>query len=568
MIRKLRYSLYALVLILTMTMVWQGISIKKTYKKSRLKQKSIEIQEEKPFVIIIPSYNNSAYCEKNLRSVLGQDYENYRVIYIDDCSQDDTFYKAQDLIEKSGRSARFTLIRNEKNLGALANFYGAIHKCKDQEIIVALDGDDFFAHDGVLTKLNRVYTKEDVWMTYGNYLDYPTYKQSVVKCKAIPKRVIRKNSFRRNPWVSSHLRTFYAALFKQIKLEDLLDQGDFFPMAGDLAMIYPLLEMAGNHSRFIPEILYLYNRSNPLNDHKKNFALQERCAQTIRKAKSYTPLKEFPQAACMQEVADCIVFSYDRPMQLFALLESAEKYMHSLNQISVLYRTSTQAFAEGYAVVQRAFPNVHFIRQTSSQEFAPLLHQLLYEMKSGYLLFAVDDILVKDAVDLQECIRFLKQTGAYGFYLPHGLHLNYCFMQDQTQQIPTHVSISKNIFAWQFKEGEADWNYANSLDMVLYRKEDVIKDLQTLTFQNPNTLETAWAKMKKKHKLGLFYTRSRTLNIPLNLVNISSNRHLNAYSTEELLQKFQQGLKIDISPFAQIENSSKHHCTEVSFISR
>jgi len=40
-------------------------------------------------------------------------------------------------------------------------------------------------------------------------------------------------------------------------------------MAGDLAYMWPIVEMAGNHSRFISEVLYVYNVVTPLNDIKK-----------------------------------------------------------------------------------------------------------------------------------------------------------------------------------------------------------------------------------------------------------------------------------------------------------
>ncbi len=293
-------------------------------QKSPLTSKNAFVKEEKPFVIIIPSYNNSGFCEKNIHSVLEQKYENFRVIYIDDCSTDDTFVKVKDLVEKSSKKDRFTLIHNETNRGALANFYHAIHSCLDHEIVIALDGDDFLAHEGVLTKLNRVYAKSDVWMTYGNYLDYPSYKQSVIKCKKISDTIIRHNSYRKAPWISSHLRTFYASLFKQIKLEDLLYKDSFYPMAGDLAMMFPLLEQSGKHSCFIPDVLYLYNRTNPLNDHKINFSLQEACANTIRDAHPYLPLKKLPQQIKASEKADLVIFSFDRPLQLYALLESME----------------------------------------------------------------------------------------------------------------------------------------------------------------------------------------------------------------------------------------------------
>jgi glycosyltransferase involved in cell wall biosynthesis len=258
-------------------------------KEKHRKEKAPLVQ--KPFVIVIPSYNNSAFCERNLLSVLTQRYNNFRVLYIDDCSTDDTWAKAQEVISRLDKEGRVTLSRNQKNLGSLGNYTLAIHSCKDEEIVVAVDGDDFLAHEWVLEKLNRLYANPEIWMTYGNFLDYPTYRQEPVTCQKLSTRVISNQSYRKEAWVTTHLRTFYAALFKRIQREDLLYKGNFYPMAGDLAFVFPLLEMAGDHVRFVPDILYLYNRGNPLSDHKINFALQNECADQIRSKPPYTPLK-------------------------------------------------------------------------------------------------------------------------------------------------------------------------------------------------------------------------------------------------------------------------------------
>ena len=37
------------------------------------------------FTIIIPSYNNEEWAERCLTSALDQDYEDYDVVYINDC---------------------------------------------------------------------------------------------------------------------------------------------------------------------------------------------------------------------------------------------------------------------------------------------------------------------------------------------------------------------------------------------------------------------------------------------------------------------------------------------------
>lgn len=264
-------------------------------RERRQREKSTSLLIEKPFVIVIPSYNNSNYCEQNLLSVLNQNYKNFRVIYIDDSSKDDTYEKVQTIIDRSPIKERVTLIRNSQNQGALKNLYLAIHSCQDDEIIATVDGDDFLAHADVLKKLNKVYSNPQVWMTYGNYLDYPSYRQKPQICKPFPKIVIRNNSFRNHEWVSSHLRTFYAGLFKKIDVNDLMFEGHFLPMGWDLAFMLPMLEMSGKHCRFIEDVLYLYNRSNPINDHKINLTLQSKCANHIYSKEPYARLETPPQ---------------------------------------------------------------------------------------------------------------------------------------------------------------------------------------------------------------------------------------------------------------------------------
>ncbi len=48
----------------------------------------LQAADPKQFTIVIPSYNNIEYYERNLESILNQDYADYRVYYIDDASTD------------------------------------------------------------------------------------------------------------------------------------------------------------------------------------------------------------------------------------------------------------------------------------------------------------------------------------------------------------------------------------------------------------------------------------------------------------------------------------------------
>src|SRR3989304_2120498 len=58
--------------------------------------KNVQPKKEKHFVVIVPSYNNKDWYQKNLDSIFMQKYTNYHVVYIDDVSTDGT----GDLVEK------------------------------------------------------------------------------------------------------------------------------------------------------------------------------------------------------------------------------------------------------------------------------------------------------------------------------------------------------------------------------------------------------------------------------------------------------------------------------------
>lgn len=215
------------------------------------------------FVIITASYNNIDWLERNLNSIFAQNYDNWHLVYIDDCSTDATADAVQAHIDKQGKSDKVTLIRNAQRHGHMYNQYNAIGAVAADKVIVIVDGDDWLAHKDVLSYLNSIYQWQDVWLTYGQFWYWQKNRLGI--CRKLPDAVIKNNEIRAYPrWVTSHLRTFYAGLFHKIKKEDLMYGGMFVPMCADVATMFPMLEMAGQHIRFIEEVLYIYNDANQL----------------------------------------------------------------------------------------------------------------------------------------------------------------------------------------------------------------------------------------------------------------------------------------------------------------
>jgi hypothetical protein len=193
------------------------------------------------------------------------------------------------------------------------------------------------------------------------------------------------------------------------------------------------------------------------------------------------------------------------------------------------------------------------------RDFKPNVKKIIFDSPSEYVLFGVDDIIVKDFVDLSLCMDQMEKTGAYGFYLRFGRHINHCYPFDQHQELPPSQPLTGDVYAWDLETGEYDWGLANSLDMTLFKKESLKEAIAELKYKTPNSLEFIWAeKCAPEKAIGLYFEHSKLVNIPMNIVGKTGNPHMNYLSTEELLVKFNQGLKIDIEPLYKVENRSPH----------
>ncbi len=243
---------------------------------------ALSVVDEKQIVIVTASYNNKQWYKKNLDSIFFQmrNYQNCTLIYVDDCSPDGTGALVDNYVVRSGYQDRIKVIHNPERYGALYNLYHAIHSCPDEAIIITLDGDDWFPEDNTLALINKVYQNPNVWITYGQFREYPSGARGF--CCPIPPHIVENSGYRYYHLTPSHLRTFYAGLFKRIKKEDLMWKGEFFPMTWDQAMMFPMLEMAAGKFKFISQITCIYNGANPINDHKVSKKLQQSLSIEIR----------------------------------------------------------------------------------------------------------------------------------------------------------------------------------------------------------------------------------------------------------------------------------------------
>jgi len=247
------------------------------------------------FIIITPSYNNEDWAETYYESIVEQTYTNYKVIYFDDASTDNTGKEIQRLSEGNDK---FMYIRNAINQGAAKNYMTGFDKyCEDDDIILNLDGDDWFPNPNVLERMNDAYIKNDYWMSYGKMVVYDGTDNLV---EANPQNTpyhpfIHNHQFyRRDMWRASHLRAFRKFLIKAVDPKDFISRFDnkLFWHAYDLAQMFPLLEMCPIEKIGVMDFTtYVYNASRPMRSKERESEENTKYEIEIRNKKIYSRVK-------------------------------------------------------------------------------------------------------------------------------------------------------------------------------------------------------------------------------------------------------------------------------------
>lgn len=247
-----------------------------------------KLEESTHFKIIVPSYNCEEWIDKTIESVKKQHYSNYECVIIDDISSDNTW----DKIESQNLDKRFIKIKNVDKKYALRNIHDTLaYLAPDsKDVVVLLDGDDWFANEYALDTLNKYYQDPNCYMTFGSFARFPDGHLGS-ESSEYSQEVISNSSFRQDEWRASHLKTYRMFLWEKLNKKDLQDQnGNFYESCYDQAIMLPLLEMSQDRIKYIPEILCVYNVGNPNAVNKLKVQKQYQTMQEIRMKKPYQRL--------------------------------------------------------------------------------------------------------------------------------------------------------------------------------------------------------------------------------------------------------------------------------------
>ena len=119
--------------------------------------------------IIMPSYNCGDYVEQTIRSVQAQTYQNWEIIFVDDCSTDDSVARVMAMKEKDDR---ISIYHNAKNCGAAVSRNAALRHANGRWIAF-LDSDDLWEPDK-LEKQIRFMEENGYKFSYTYYKEMDT----------------------------------------------------------------------------------------------------------------------------------------------------------------------------------------------------------------------------------------------------------------------------------------------------------------------------------------------------------------------------------------------------------
>jgi hypothetical protein len=204
-----------------------------------------------------------------------QSHKDWIAYFRDDASTDG----GHELIPSD---SRIVAQRNGPRQGGLENLPRGImdNGLHPDDIVCLLDGDDYLVGTGALDAVANLYRERGCLVSYGQY---ETGDSPVGHCGAYTRSNFE--NLRRHGFMASHLKTFRYKAYMEAMRQDpdcsrYTDKhGKFFDMATDVAVMTPLLEVAGfDRVAFNPHVVYHY-RMHPGNEHVAGYSRQKECAR-------------------------------------------------------------------------------------------------------------------------------------------------------------------------------------------------------------------------------------------------------------------------------------------------
>lgn len=257
----------------------------------------------KPFVsVIITTFNRPVFLREAITSVLRQNFDNFELIIIDDCSPGLETPKAIE----SFNDKRIKYIKNQINLGGTTSLNNGLNTATGKYVAI-LDDDDVWIAKEKLSQQVKFLEENPEYVLVGTNMvvvDYDTEKE-IIRSKALyDDTSIRKNFLLSNP--IAHSSVFYRrdAVLKVGGYDKKLSRGKDYDLLLKLGMIGKLA--------VLPDYLVKYRESSW---NQRNILVMKTKDAKVKMKVIWRNRKNYPYAgrALAREVYRYVIFNLLRP---------------------------------------------------------------------------------------------------------------------------------------------------------------------------------------------------------------------------------------------------------------
>lgn len=171
--------------------------------------------------VIMPSFNCGKYVEESIRSVQAQTYHNWEIIFVDDCSKDDTIRQVSDL---GKNDSRIRIFQNNSNMGAALSRNNALREAKGRWIAF-LDSDDMW-EPTKLEKQMKFMEANGYSFSYTGYQEINSDSKPTGVYVSGPKHVTKQGMFN-FCWPGCLTVMYDASKIGLIQIEDIRKNNDY-----------------------------------------------------------------------------------------------------------------------------------------------------------------------------------------------------------------------------------------------------------------------------------------------------------------------------------------------------
>jgi hypothetical protein len=268
-----------------------------------------------------------------------------------------------------------------------------------------------------------------------------------------------------------------------------------------------------------------------------------------------------------------VIFSKNRSLQLDLLLRTllfcCEDIL-KLSDINVLY-TASDNHKESYEILKKEYPQVNFVEEIKfKDDFLKLL-----DNKTN-ILFLCDDSVFTEKFSLEAVLKALESDDSYvGFSLRLGRNTKKCYpYNDAPQEVPDMEKVDgfDKIEVYQWKLGQLDFGYPLEVSSSIYKIDTIKEFLVDCDYHNPNEMEARLVEnvdnLAIDKPLILCFDKSACFSSPVNRVQTYNSNRCGDVDSEQLLEYFMDGTRIDCSKFHGFVNGGAHEVVDFVMVDK